>query len=296
MKELWGIMKRCKILRTEGTDDEKKDNIYADSHAGCNIDIWMRENISEQIIQIRSRRVYRNPYRFSGCGNQNDKKKIEKLFAKNVSGEKFEKQLDKFLEFYSETIKDGTLDKDSILMRVTGSQDRNFYRIMDSGAKITKGNQTYYIYMEVVTADKEHPENKGIQIIDLATKKAYNDRYFLWHSKQGIYTQEKSCEDYQAMLIYGNLREYYPVDRELSAQYFTDFIKRSTDYKELQAEIGKPNGELTEDEIFVFEITQGVDEKTYVTCETCGDEIIRIKLVNEEEVLETIYEKDSEND
>jgi hypothetical protein len=39
-----------------------------------------------------------------------------------------------------------------------------------------------------------------------------------------------------------------------------------------------------------------VDEKTYVTCETCGDEIIRIKLVNEEEVLETIYEKDLEND
>ena len=63
-------------------------------------------------------------------------------------------------------------------MRVTGSQDRNFYRIMDSGAKITKGNQTYYIYMEVVTADKEHPENKGIQIIDLATKKAYNDDIF----------------------------------------------------------------------------------------------------------------------
>lgn len=75
-------------------------------------------------------------------------------------------------------------------MRVTGSQDRNFYRIMDSGAKITKGNQTYYIYMEVVTADKEHPENKGIQIIDLATKKAYNDRYFLWHSKRNLYTGE----------------------------------------------------------------------------------------------------------
>ena len=232
---------------------------------------------------------------FLDAANQNDKKKIEKLFAKNVSGEKFEKQLDKFLEFYSETIKDGTLDKDSILMRVTGSQDRNLYRIMDSGAKITKGNQTYYIYMEVVTADKEHPENKGIQIIDLATKKAYNDRYFLWHSKKGIFTQEKACEDYQTMLIYGNLREYYPVDRELSVQYFRNFIKRSTDYKELQAEIGKPNGELLKDE-FVFEITQGVDEKTYVTCETCGDEIIRIKLVNEEEVLETIYEKDSEND
>ena len=62
---------------------------------------------------------------FLDAANQNDKKKIEKLFAKNVSGEKFEKQLDKFLEFYSETIKDGTLDKDSILMRVTGSQDRN---------------------------------------------------------------------------------------------------------------------------------------------------------------------------
>lgn len=181
-------------------------------------------------------------------------------------------------------------------MRVTGSQDRNLYRIMDSGVKITKGNQTYYIYMEVVTADKEHPENKEIQIIDLATKKAYNDRYFLWHSKKGIFTQEKACEDYRTMLIYGNLREYYPVDRELSVQYFRNFIKRSTDYKELQAEIGKPNGELTEDEIFVFEITQGVDEKTYVTCETCGDEIIRIKLVNEEEVLETIYEKDLEND
>mgnify|MGYP000771236062 CR=1 FL=1 len=70
-------------------------------------------------------------------------------------------------------------------------------------AKITKGDQTYYIYMEVVTADKEHPENKEIQIIDLATKKAYNDRYFLWHSKKGIFTQEKVCEDYRTMLIFG---------------------------------------------------------------------------------------------
>lgn len=296
MKELWGIMKRCKILRTEGMDDEKRITFM--------LILMLAVTLISGCGKTFLSRLFRSDYGefteiltdFLDAANQNDKKKIEKLFAKNVSGEKFEKQLDKFLEFYSETIKDGTLDKDSILMRVTGSQDRNLYRIMDSGVKITKGNQTYYIYMEVVTADKEHPENKGIQIIDLATKKAYNDRYFLWHSKQGIYTQEKSCEDYQTMLIYGNLREYYPVDRELSAQYFTDFIKRSTDYKELQAEIGKPNGELTEDEIFVFEITQGVDEKTYVTCETCGDEIIRIKLVNEEEVLETIYEKDLEND
>lgn len=48
--------------------------------------------------------------------------------------------------------------------------------------------------MEVVTANKENPENKGIQIIDLATKKAYDDRYFLWHSKKEIYAQEKACE------------------------------------------------------------------------------------------------------
>lgn len=48
--------------------------------------------------------------------------------------------------------------------------------------------------MEVVTANKENPENKGIQIIDLATKKAYDDRYFLWHSKKEIYAQEKASE------------------------------------------------------------------------------------------------------
>lgn len=296
MKELWGIMKRCKILRTEGMDDKKRITFMLILMLAVTLISGCGKTFLSRLFRSDHGEFTEILTDFLDAANQNDKKKIEKLFAKNVSGEKFEKQLDKFLEFYSETIKDGTLDKDSILMRVTGSQDRNLYRIMDSGVKITKGNQTYYIYMEVVTADKEHPENKGIQIIDLATKKAYNDRYFLWHSKQGIYTQEKSCEDYQTMLIYGNLREYYPVDRELSAQYFTDFIKRSTDYKELQAEIGKPNGELTEDEIFVFEITQGVDEKTYVTCETCGDEIIRIKLVNEEEVLETIYEKDLEND
>ena len=296
MKELWGIMKRCKILRTEGMDDKKRITFMLILMLAVTLISGCGKTFLSRLFRSDHGEFTEILTDFLDAANQNDKKKIEKLFAKNVSGEKFEKQLDKFLEFYSETIKDGTLDKDSILMRVTGSQDRNLYRIMDSGVKIPKGNQTYYIYMEVVTADKEHPENKGIQIIDLATKKAYNDRYFLWHSKQGIYTQEKSCEDYQTMLIYGNLREYYPVDRELSAQYFTDFIKRSTDYKELQAEIGKPNGELTEDEIFVFEITQGVDEKTYVTCETCGDEIIRIKLVNEEEVLETIYEKDLEND
>ncbi|WP_347893168.1 hypothetical protein [Dorea amylophila] len=147
--------------------------------------------------------------------------------------------------------------------------------------------------MEVVTADKENSENKGIQIIDLATKKAYDDRYFLWHSKQGIYAQEKACEDYQSMLIYGNVREYYTVDRELSVDYFKNFLKRSTSYKELQNEIGEPNGELINDE-FVYEITQGANEKTYITCEVLGDEIIKLEVCNEEKVIETIYEKNSE--
>ena len=131
--------------------------------------------------------------------------------------------------------------------------------------------------------------------IDLseATKKAYDDRYFLWHSKQGIYAQEKACEDYQSMLIYGNVREYYTVDRELSVDYFKNFLKRGTSYKELQNEIGEPNGELINDE-FVYEITQGVNEKTYITCEVLGDEIIKLEVCNEEKVIETIYEKNSE--
>ena len=42
--------------------------------------------------------------------------------------------------------------------------------------------------------DFVYEEREGIQIIDLAMKKAYDDRYFLWHSKKGIYAQEKACE------------------------------------------------------------------------------------------------------
>ena len=179
------------------------------------------------------------------------------------------------------------------MLGVTGSQDRDLYRVMHSSIELKKDNKNYYIYMEVVTADKENSENKGIQIIDLATKKAYDDRYFLWHSKQGIYAQEKACEDYQSMLIYGNVREYYTVDRELSVDYFKNFLKRSTSYKELQNEIGEPNGELINDE-FVYEITKGANEKTYITCEVLGDEIIKLEVCNEEKVIETIYEKNSE--
>ena len=66
-------------------------------------------------------------------------------------------------------------------------------------------------------------------------------------------------------------------------------MKRSTSYKELQNEIG----ELLNDE-FIYEITQGVNEKTYITCEVLGDEIIKLEVCNEEEVFETIYEKNSE--
>ena len=102
--------------------------------------------------------------------------------------------MDDFLEFYNKTAKDGTWDKDDILLGVRGSRDRDLYRVMHSSIELKKDNKNYYIYMEVVTADKENPENKGIQIIDLATKKAYDDRFFLWHSQQGIYAQEKACE------------------------------------------------------------------------------------------------------
>ena len=212
---------------------------------------------------------------FLAAANQNDTKKIEELFAPNIRGKEFQKEVD------------------DILLGVTGSQDRDLYRVMHSSIELKKDNKNYYIYMEVVTADKENSENKGIQIIDLATKKAYDDRYFLWHSKQGIYAQEKACEDYQSMLIYGNVREYYTVDRELSVDYFKNFLKRSTSYKELQNEIGEPNGELINDE-FVYEITQGANEKTYITCEVLGDEIIKLEVCNEEKVIETIYEKNSE--
>lgn len=230
---------------------------------------------------------------FFDAANQNDTKKIEELFAPNIRGKEFQKEVDDFLEFYNKTAKDGTWDKDDILLGVRGSQDRDLYRVMHSSIELKKDNKNYYIYMEVVTADKENPENKGIQIIDLATKKAYDDRYFLWHSKQGIYVQEKACEDYQSMLIYGNTREYYTVDRELSVDYFKNFLKRSTSYKELQNEIGEPNGELLNDE-FIYEITQGVNEKTYITCDVLGDEIIKLEVCNEEEVIETIYEKNAE--
>lgn len=70
-------------------------------------------------------------------------------------------------------------------------------------------------------------------------------------------------------------------------------LKRSTSYKELQNEIGEPNGELLNDE-FIYEITQGVNEKTYITCDVLGDEIIKLEVCNEEEVIETIYEKNAE--
>ena len=91
------------------------------------------------------------------------------------------------------------------------------------------------------------------------------------------------------MIIHGNPREYHSVERELSVDYFKNFIKKSTNYKELQNEIGEPNGEILKDE-FVFEITQGVNEKTYVICEIGAEEIIKLEVANEENMLETIYE------
>ena len=185
---------------------------------------------------------------FLAAANQNDTKKIEELFAPNIRGKEFQKEVDDFLEFYNKTAKDGTWDKDDILLGVTGSQDRDLYRVMHSSIELKKDNKNYYIYMEVVTADKENSEN---------------------------------------------VREYYTVDRELSIDYFKNFLKRSTSYKELQNEIGEPNGELINDE-FVYEITQGANEKTYITCEVLGDEIIKLEVCNEEKVIETIYEKNSE--
>lgn len=227
---------------------------------------------------------------FLHAADDDNEETIKNLFAENVSSkDTFENELDNFLKFYKTTAKDSTFDINDVLTGTEGNADKSYW-CMDAAVMLTKGDETYYIYMKVVTADKENPKNKGIHIIDLATKQASEDRYFLWHSKEGIYTQEVACEDYQCMILYGNEREYNAVDRELSIDFFRDFIKESTDYKKLVKEIGTPNGELLADEK-VFEITQGVDEKTYVICYVSGDEIIKLEVVNEETTLETIYSK-----
>lgn len=56
--------------------------------------------------------------RLFAAANQNDTKKIEELFAPNIRGKEFQKEVDDFLEFYNKTAKDGTWDKDDILLGV----------------------------------------------------------------------------------------------------------------------------------------------------------------------------------
>ena len=51
--------------------------------------------------------------------------------------------MDDFLEFYNKTAKDGTWDKDDILLGVTGSQDRDLYRVMHSSIELKKDNKNY---------------------------------------------------------------------------------------------------------------------------------------------------------
>ena len=72
------------------------------------------------------------------AANQNDTKKIEELFAPNIRGKEFQKEVDDFLEFYNKTAKDGTWDKDDILLGVRESQDRHLYRVMHSSIELKK--------------------------------------------------------------------------------------------------------------------------------------------------------------
>ena len=39
------------------------------------------------------------------CGKSNDTKKIEELFAPNIRGKEFQKEVDDFLEFYNKNSK-----------------------------------------------------------------------------------------------------------------------------------------------------------------------------------------------
>ena len=75
---------------------------------------------------------------FLDAANQNDTKKIEGLFAPNIRGKEFQKEVDEFLKFYNKTAKDGTWNKDDILLNVTGSQDSTLYRTMNSSLKLKK--------------------------------------------------------------------------------------------------------------------------------------------------------------
>lgn len=227
---------------------------------------------------------------FLHAADENDKDAIQSLFADNViTNQDFDKDLDEFLDFYSKTAKNSSFDVDTVLTGTNGVADKSYW-CLDANVELTKDNKTYYIYMQVVTKDENDTENIGIQIIDLATSQAFDDQYFLWHAESGIYTQETACEDYNCMIVLGNPRAYEAIDRTLSADYFKNFIQKSKDYGELINKIGKPNGELLKGE-YVFEITQGSDEKMYAVVSVSGNEIIKLEIVSETKTVDKIYEK-----
>ena len=65
--------------------------------------------------------------------------------------------MDDFLEFYNKTAKDGTWDKDDILLGVRESQDRHLYRVMHSSIELKK----------IIYAQEKACEVLGDEIIKL---------------------------------------------------------------------------------------------------------------------------------
>ena len=188
----------------------------------------------------------------------------------------------------------------------SGEPERISYRSeahYDNGAH---ARESYPVY-EVETAggrlslalaywpeDTIDPEREGLFSFDVVTEKARSGRYFLYQTdRPGAHYQDAPGDGSDVMLLYGNPRRFSAVERPvvLNAAFFRDWAgagERS--YQALTGQIGEPNGWLSVDEA-AFWLDGEAGEKRYALCQTAGDQITSIRIVNEEEVLEILLQE-----
>lgn len=230
---------------------------------------------------------------FFAAADVHDSEAIKALFAPNVLAKvnDIDSKLEAFFNFYTGPLE--SYDPDHSLWESYTNDYETDTAEIGTWFPITAGGTTYYFYLVLVYRNDEDSGEVGIQYADLVSEEAKNGRYFLWPDDLGINIQKEASTGEDVMLLYGNPREYKPVNRTLTEQSFSDFIRHSDSYKALVADFGEPNGELLSHE-FVFRLADRESGRTYAICNVnYNDKIEEIIIVNEEQILYTLWKTDA---
>lgn len=217
-----------------------------------------------------------------------DKEKIKDMFLVDENDKEIDDQIDLFLTHYS-GLYDNIYDVGSDSSSSSYDQEKGESHTINDYFTLEIDGEEFYGLMTILSNGGYVIENTKLVVFELATKEAYDSKYYRSHSTQldesGIFYQNSPELREGLIMVSDRMFKDLNVDRELTKDDILSMVSTNSGYDEFTKEIGPPDAMWENFDYYYFELITGL----YAVIHINKDIIEYIYIANEDDKIETLW-------